>query len=446
MGWLHGVLIAWGAACSALTIALVSVVSVRIFAMAMDAARGLAFSLLFAGFFGVVVLGVLGFLVYGYSRGNALGRRLAAYGALNEETDGLVESHVGSGRAALDAAEEQLVLMRADLAEAEEVEIRHNAEVIQAIQASAAVLRVTDLAFDVQRRIPLGTSIRDEIQALASSVHADAGVQRLRISGIERKEPAVPLPHESDHLERPGAVGLDELDPARVGAVVVPEQHDHRRSVRPRTLLLAALAVLVVASAIAASLVIATGAARASAAAAAPPADLVEGRDYSFLGTAANGPERWSCAAPIEVRLADGSPAGSADVVASAVASIARTSGLPLRIGSSYDAGILISYVPSPDVQRLGGSDEAIGVTSTRTDDEGAIRHADVEIAADAAVNAPGTTTAEFTMLHELGHAVGLGHATRKDEIMTPVLDPATAPVLGRGDVAALHAVGCRQS
>ena len=48
------------------------------------------------------------------------------------------------------------------------------------------------------------------------------------------------------------------------------------------------------------------------------------------------------------------------------------------------------------------------------------------------------------TMLHEMSHAVGLGHAAGAEQLMYPQVAPTPAE-FGAGDLTGLHAVGAGQ-
>jgi hypothetical protein len=393
------------------------------------------------------VAGILAALVWGFSRGSILGRRLDHLTAANDETAELVEAHDAAARAHLDDASECLAEAGTALAQGEEAHAHHLVETIGSVQLAATVLRVRDVApVPPERMIPLEVAERRDVDALLQQVGMEHALEAARIPGIERRTPATSHPHDSHRAERPGVVDLAEIDPARLGARVVAA-----RERRPgRGLVVGGIAVLVLVLLAVAGVVVALGAHAATpdavpspAASASSSAALVEGVDYAYLEKTGGRPDRWSCTTPIQVGLTAGAPSGASAAVRAAVERIASVSGLPLRYGDAAEPQITVSYVPTSTVQRLGHEDDAVGVTRT-TAAAGAYVHADVDIAADAVVNRTGSATAGLVLLHELMHAVGLGHATATDEVMAPVLDPQKAPDLGLGDVAALESVGCR--
>lgn len=442
--WAKGAMVFWIALATLLAGFLVTVVGLRIDAMVLAIGRGPVFSALFGAFIGLVVLGILAALVWGFSRGSMLGRRLEHLAAVVDESADMVERHSASARGHLDAAGECLDEAATIIARGEEVHARHLVETIGAVQLAATVLHVRDVSpVPPERMIPFESAARRDVDGLLRQVGMDRAAESARISAIERRMPMVSHPHASHRPDRPGVVDLAALDPARLGARVV----DDRRRL-PRGLVIGGIALLVIAVIAAAIVVTAVGAHAAAptspaASSSRASASLVEGRDYSYLEKTDARPDRWSCDTPIDVGLAAGAPSGASAAVRTAVERIAALSGLPLRYGTPAAPQISVAYVPTSTVQRLGGGD-AVGVAQTRADASGTYQHAAVDIAADAAVNVPGSATAGLVLLHELMHAVGLGHATATDEVMAPVLDAHAAPDLGRGDIAALQSVGCR--
>ena len=431
--WAKGAMILWLALCGLLAGVLVTVVGMRIDAMVLGIGRGPVFASLFAAFIGLVVLGILAALVWGFSRGSMLGRRLEHLTAVVDESAAMVEEYSASASGHIDAAGECLAEANTALARGEEAHARHLVETIGAVQLAATVLHVRDLApVPPERMIPLEAAARRDVDGLLQQVGTERASEAARIPGIERRTPEVSHPHASHRSDRPGVVDLAELDPARLGVTVVDE--GPRRPVRG--FVIGGIALLLVAILATAGLVTAAG-----AHAAAP---LSEGVDYAYLEKTAGLPDRWSCTTPIQVGLTAAAPSGAAAAVRTAVERIAATSGLPLRYGTSTEPQIAVSYVPTSTVQRLGRDGDAVGVTLAQADGSGVYQYAEVDIAADDAANASGSTTAGLVLLHELMHAVGLGHATATNEVMAPVLDPAAAPDLGPGDVAALQSVGCR--
>lgn len=178
---------------------------------------------------------------------------------------------------------------------------------------------------------------------------------------------------------------------------------------------------------------------------------LVDGRDYSFLSRVNGLPVHWACETPIFLDLRGPSPAGAALALSRSVDLLRDASGLDLRVGEPTPGGnaITIRYAPAgttAGVLSLAAGPE-LGVGGpTWSARDGVIRSGEVLIRNDTPVTDPLTPTGRRVLLHELGHALGLGHSTHGvPEVMSPTTGDGDSDQLGRGDLAGLARVGCRK-
>jgi hypothetical protein len=195
------------------------------------------------------------------------------------------------------------------------------------------------------------------------------------------------------------------------------------------------------------------------------PAPLQHGVDYTFARRHGLKPVRWQPGTAIAVRLAGAAawPTApeSADAVDAVVAELRELTGLDLRTGPPLEPPIdlrlvpeqqiHVAYLPSAEAQqvrRLGG-DRTPGGGAVPGQDGAWYRRGwaivDTELAAD-----PDSPRGEPTALsaaglailrHQLGHALGLGHAGRRWVLMHERI-PVNLGGYARGDRHGLALLG----
>lgn len=177
---------------------------------------------------------------------------------------------------------------------------------------------------------------------------------------------------------------------------------------------------------------------------------LREGSDYALSRTANGSITRWDCQKSITVALAGPVPDGAAELLASAVTTLATHSNLPLRAGTDIDTAndapgtITVRYVSELPQTR---TPEAIGLGGTSHTLSGAVHKGNVWLLNTSPHNTPSTPRARTILLHELMHALGADHAAPgTPELMTPESTDASPTDPGPGDITALNALGCPRS
>jgi hypothetical protein len=175
-------------------------------------------------------------------------------------------------------------------------------------------------------------------------------------------------------------------------------------------------------------------------------------------------PFRWDGCEPIPYRVnLGGTPPRNLRVLKAALAQISAASGFTFRYAGPTSAvpfergsdamdqvpgdGLTVAWTTAAVVPRLAGSVVGLGgpgVSDERVGTQWQVESAGVAIDKSARLStrtADGPTLLSL-LLHELGHAMGLGHSPSKANVMYAGLGPWSRPYLGPGDLAGLHDLG----
>lgn len=177
-----------------------------------------------------------------------------------------------------------------------------------------------------------------------------------------------------------------------------------------------------------------------------PPAGLTPGLDYAVETTDEGNITHWPCEAEIPVHTF-GAPPGSEGDLIWAIETVAVASGLPLRFAGpgaedqrDVDGAISVYYGDHP----MFSNPEVAGVGGVAAYPHGLVLRGSVTLKPGQITSFPGDPWSRSLSLHELMHAVGVGHAAdHRHEIMTSRRLEGFRTDLGAGDRFALHVVGC---
>lgn len=179
----------------------------------------------------------------------------------------------------------------------------------------------------------------------------------------------------------------------------------------------------------------------------APPAGLVAGLDYTVETTDEGYLAHWPCGHEIPVHTYD-APLGTEGDLIWAVDTLAAASGLPLRYAGpgteaqrDAEGTISVHHGDHP----MFSNPEVAGVGGVETWSHGLVSRGSVTLKPGQITAFPGDPWSRVLTLHELMHAVGVGHAAEhRPEIMTTRRALGHQAELGPGDRFALSLVGCR--
>ncbi len=186
--------------------------------------------------------------------------------------------------------------------------------------------------------------------------------------------------------------------------------------------------------------------------------------EFAFVQETSVGPVRWSSCAPIEVVVNDAlAPSGAEDLVERGIAEVAAASGLTISVVGRTDeepsrkrsaeqprygagwAPVLIAWTTPELDPGLEGDVVGLGGGAALTDQSGVGRYVSGQITLDAPqverilARPFGAQEALATVMHEMGHVLGLGHVESQGELMA---ERGGVSYLGPGDKAGLAAAG----
>lgn len=226
---------------------------------------------------------------------------------------------------------------------------------------------------------------------------------------------------------------------------------------RPVAVRLAALGLLAVTTGL-----LHPGASDAGARLAPLPAEVPGSGGYAFLVTTPGGdPVRFDPCRPVRwVLRPDGAPPGGDRLVHEAVGRVARSTGLRFLFAGTTDeapsaaraalqpdrygpgpAPVLIAWSTAAESPQLAGARVALGVAAW-SGEPSRLRSGQVllDVVGLTGLDGEATPLVAPTVLHELGHVVGLDHVDDPDQLMHPTVTVDDG--LGAGDLRGLRAAG----